>query len=99
MGTVTCEALALRRTPFGETSQVAEFLTREVPGMAVPEPVLRRLRDAKSRDEQREVGIRVASESLEAALAHPRVKGAYVFPPFGRYEAILRVLKDSGARR
>lgn len=29
MGTVTCEALALRRTPFGETSQVAEFLTRE----------------------------------------------------------------------
>lgn len=77
----------------------AEFLTREVPGMAVPEPVLKRLRDAKSRDEQREVGIRVASESLEAALAHPRVKGAYIFPPFGRYEAILRVLKDSGARR
>jgi DNA repair protein RecO (recombination protein O) len=29
MGTVTTEALALRRTPFGETSQVAEFLTRD----------------------------------------------------------------------
>ncbi|MGQ0553442.1 MAG: DNA repair protein RecO [Planctomycetota bacterium] len=29
MGTVITEALALRRTPFGETSQVAEFLTRE----------------------------------------------------------------------
>lgn len=28
MGRVTTEALALRRTPFGETSQVAEFLTR-----------------------------------------------------------------------
>lgn len=27
MGRVTTEALALRRTPFGETSQVAEFLT------------------------------------------------------------------------
>ena len=26
MGTVTTEALALRRTPFGETSQVAEFM-------------------------------------------------------------------------
>ena len=76
----------------------AEFLTREVPGMAVPESVMKRLRDAKSRDEQREVGIRVASESLAAALDSPRVKGAYIFPPFGRYDAILRVLKDSGAR-
>jgi homocysteine S-methyltransferase len=76
----------------------AEFLTREVPGMAVPEAVMRRLHDAKSRDEQREVGIRVASESLAAALEHPRVKGAYIFPPFGRHDAILRVLKDSGAR-
>src|SRR5262245_7527509 len=47
----------------------AEFLTREVPGMAVPEAVLKRLRDAKTRDDQREVGIRVATESLEAALA------------------------------
>jgi DNA repair protein RecO (recombination protein O) len=29
MGTVTTEALALRRTPFGETSQIAEFMTRD----------------------------------------------------------------------
>jgi len=29
MGTVTTEALALRRTPFGETSQVAEFMTAD----------------------------------------------------------------------
>jgi len=76
----------------------AEFLTREVPGMGVPESILKRLRDARTRDDQREVGIRVATESLQAALAHPRVKGAYIFPPFGKYEPILRVLKESGAR-
>jgi DNA repair protein RecO (recombination protein O) len=29
MGTVITEALVLRRTPFGESSQVAEFMTRE----------------------------------------------------------------------
>ncbi len=29
MGTVSTEALALRRTPFGETSQVAEFMTAD----------------------------------------------------------------------
>jgi methionine synthase / methylenetetrahydrofolate reductase(NADPH) len=76
----------------------AEFLTREVPGMAVPENVLHRLRDAKSRDEQREAGIRVATESLAAAISHDRIRGAYIFPPFGKYEPILRVLKESGAR-
>jgi homocysteine S-methyltransferase len=76
----------------------AEFLTREVPGMEVPEAVMHRLRDARTRDEQREVGIRVAAESLEAALTHERVQGSYIFPPFGRYEPILRVLKESGAR-
>jgi len=29
MGRATTEAIALRRTPFGETSQIAEFLTRD----------------------------------------------------------------------
>jgi homocysteine S-methyltransferase len=76
----------------------AEFLTKNVPGMEVPEPVMRRLRDCRTREEQREVGIRVASETLAAALAHERVQGTYIFPPFGRYEPILRVLKESGAR-
>ncbi len=76
----------------------AEFLTREVPGMEVPEEILSRLRDCRTKEDQREVGIRVATESLAAALEHERIKGAYIFPPFGRYEPILRVLKDSGAR-
>ncbi len=76
----------------------AEFLTREVPGMEVPDAVMHRLRDASTREDQREVGIRVASESLAAAVDHERVRGAYIFPPFGRYEPILRVLKESGAR-
>jgi hypothetical protein len=45
------------------------------------------------------VGIRVATESLERAASHERIKGSYIFPPFGRYEAILQVLADSGVRR
>ncbi len=76
----------------------AEFLTREVPGMAVPENVLKRLREARTRDDQREVGIRVATETLASAIEHDRIRGAYIFPPFGKYEPILRVLKESGAR-
>lgn len=76
----------------------AEFLTREVPGMEVPDPILDRLRDARTKQEQREIGIEVAAESLEAAADHERVRGTYVFPPFGNYEAILRVLKQAGVR-
>ncbi len=78
----------------------AEFLTREVPGMEVPKPILDRLRAAKSKDEQREVGIRVATECLEAAVAfEDRVRGTYIFPPFGKYEPIVQVLKDAGVRK
>ncbi|MDG2149879.1 MAG: bifunctional homocysteine S-methyltransferase/methylenetetrahydrofolate reductase [Planctomycetota bacterium] len=77
----------------------AEFLTREVPGMAVPDPILERLRSARSKEEQRAVGIRVATECLEAAAAFKdRVRGSYIFPPFGKHEAIIQVLKDSGVR-
>lgn len=77
----------------------AEFLTREVPGMEVPRPIMERLRDCKSKDEQRACGIQVATESLEAAVSFKdRIKGAYIFPPFGKYEAILQVLKDAGVR-
>ena len=76
----------------------AEFLTREVPGMEVPDEILGQLRDARTKEDQRAVGIRVATESLEAAASHERIKGSYIFPPFGRYEAILQVLKDAGIR-
>lgn len=76
----------------------AEFLTREVPGMEVPDKILAELRDARTKDDQRAVGIRVATESLAAAASHERIKGSYIFPPFGRYEAILQVLKDAGVR-
>jgi len=77
----------------------AEFLTREVPGMEVPVGILAQLRDARTKENQRAVGIRVATESLERAASHERIKGSYIFPPFGRYEAILQVLEDSGVRR
>lgn len=71
----------------------AEFLHNEVPGMQIPEPVLRAMRAAPSREAQREVGIEVARETLAAVKAHPRVKGVYVYPPFGSYRAVLRVLE------
>lgn len=71
----------------------AEFLHNEVPGMQVPEPILQRLRDAPDRDAQREVGIECAREALRSLMNHPRIAGAYIYPPFGSYKAVLRVME------
>jgi homocysteine S-methyltransferase len=69
----------------------ADFLHHEVPGMQVPAGIRKRLHDAGDKAAQREVGIEVAREALRDVMDHPRVKGVYIYPPFGSYEAILRV--------
>jgi len=71
----------------------AEFLHNEVPGMQIPRAVLEAIRSAPTRDAQREVGIEVARGTLLEVMAHPRIRGTYVYPPFGSYKAVLRVLE------
>jgi 5,10-methylenetetrahydrofolate reductase len=72
----------------------AEFLHNEVPGMQIPETSRERMRIAGSGPEAREEGIRIAQEAL--AASRPMVQGVYIMPPFGRYEAALRVLEVLG---
>ncbi|MCP4807354.1 MAG: bifunctional homocysteine S-methyltransferase/methylenetetrahydrofolate reductase [Proteobacteria bacterium] len=71
----------------------AEFLHNEVPGMQVPQSIRDRLAAAPTRPEQRQVGIGVARATLEHAKEHPRVNGAYIYPPFGSYKAVLKVVE------
>jgi homocysteine S-methyltransferase len=70
----------------------AEFLHNEVPGMAIPEPVRRRMELAPTADAAQTEGVRIAREVLDAVRDFPGVRGAYMMPPFGRYELALRVL-------
>lgn len=74
----------------------AEFLHNEVPGMQIPDRVRERLRKAPTREAQREVGIEVARETLKAVHAHPRISGAYIYPPFGSYQRVLDVVDVLG---
>ncbi len=69
----------------------AEFLTREVPGMQVPEPILARLRGAGAGPAQRAEAIKIAQEALAACVT--LAQGVYIMPPFGRCEAALEVLE------
>ncbi|OGQ22918.1 MAG: bifunctional homocysteine S-methyltransferase/methylenetetrahydrofolate reductase [Deltaproteobacteria bacterium RIFCSPLOWO2_02_FULL_44_10] len=67
----------------------AEFLHNEVPGMQIPKKVMSRMESAKTTETQRQVGMSVASEMLEAIHAMKEVTGgAYIFPPFRSYAAI-----------
>lgn len=76
----------------------AEFLHNEVPGMQVPQAIRDRLASVASKEGQREVGIQVAREALAEFARHPRISGAYVYPPFGSYKAALRVLEPVAER-
>jgi methionine synthase I (cobalamin-dependent)/5,10-methylenetetrahydrofolate reductase len=77
----------------------AEFLHNEVPGMQVPQSIRTRLGQVSSKEAQREVGIEVAREALAEIASHPRVDGAYIYPPFGSYKAVLRVVEVVAERR
>ena len=68
----------------------AEFLHNEVPGMQVPESVRDRMRMAGTGPQARKEGVLIAREML-AAVRH-RVAGAYVMPPFERFELALEVI-------
>lgn len=70
----------------------AEFLHNEVPGMRIPEPVRERMRGAGDREEARLRGVAIAREALAGVRGLPGVAGAYVMPPFGRYEMAVEVL-------
>lgn len=73
----------------------AEFLHNEVPGMQIPKDIRARMTRPSGRDAQRAEGIAIAAEALRHARSQEAVKGAYIFPPFGRYTAVLEVLEKS----
>ena len=70
----------------------AEFLHNEVPGMQIPREAMERMRSAKTQDAQRHEGMAIAKEILLFARKNSRVNGVYIFPPFGRYEAVVELL-------
>jgi len=63
-------------------------LHNEVPGIVIPEPVLKSMEAAGA--SARDCGFEVARQML--AWARTELAGAYLIPPFKRYEEILEIL-------
>ena len=68
----------------------AEFMKNEVPGVVVPDSVMKRMASHETKVKQGEEGIKIARESIEAI--HSYIKGIQVSAPFGNVEVSLKVL-------
>jgi methionine synthase I (cobalamin-dependent)/5,10-methylenetetrahydrofolate reductase len=66
----------------------AAFLQNEVPGIRIPSEILARIEAAG--DSAPEVGVQIAVELLQQL--RPYVQGAYIMPPFGRYDLAAQII-------
>ncbi|MBI2201861.1 MAG: methylenetetrahydrofolate reductase, partial [Armatimonadetes bacterium] len=66
----------------------AEFLHNELPGLSIPQDVRSRMRAAS---DGREEGVKIAAELLAAVRS--RIAGVYLVPSFGRYDAVVELVK------
>lgn len=70
--------------------QNARFLNNEVPGVRIPESLMKRMEKAGSKEEARATGIAIAQEIIQAI--RPHVAGVQVSAPFGNVDTALKVL-------
>jgi methylenetetrahydrofolate reductase (NADH) len=79
------------------SARAVRYLRDQVPGIDVPEAVLRRI-DGVPEERQREEGVRIALEIVEQLRTIPGLAGIHLMSIKNR-EAILRVIDEAGLRR
>jgi methionine synthase I (cobalamin-dependent)/5,10-methylenetetrahydrofolate reductase len=72
----------------------AEFLHNEVPGIVIPEEIRLRMKAAGGGEKARAEGVKIAQEALLSVRG--RIQGAYIMPPFGRFEMAVQILEALG---
>lgn len=72
----------------------AMFLNNEVPGVTIPEYILRRMEkaDSQSKEAAKREGVLIAREIL--AVIKPYVAGIQISPPFGNIQAAADVVRE-----
>jgi methionine synthase / methylenetetrahydrofolate reductase(NADPH) len=68
----------------------AEFLHNEIPGIVIPQAILTRMQTAKTPDDARNEGLRIAHEILETI--RPHIQGVQVSIPQGDVNRALQVM-------
>jgi homocysteine S-methyltransferase len=70
----------------------AEFMNNEVPGAAVPDHIMQRMYNTKSKEEARETGMEIARETIREIKKE--IAGVQVSMPFGNIKYPLEVLEE-----
>jgi homocysteine S-methyltransferase len=73
----------------------ATFLNNEVPGISIPETMLKRMEQAGESGPQE--GVRMAGELVAELMTVPNFRGAYLMPPFGRFEMAAEIIEQAKA--
>ena len=68
----------------------AEFMKNEVPGVIVPDSIMKRMAKYESKEDQRSEGISISREAIEEIKSF--VAGIQVSAPLGNVETSLKVL-------
>ncbi|MBC7810704.1 MAG: bifunctional homocysteine S-methyltransferase/methylenetetrahydrofolate reductase, partial [Burkholderiales bacterium] len=72
------------------TLRHALFLNNEVPGITIPDSILKRIENAGEGEAAKQEGARIASELL--IQIKPLVQGAYIIPPFNQYGMAAQII-------
>jgi homocysteine S-methyltransferase len=68
----------------------AEFMNNEVPGAKVPDEILERMKQAKTKDDAFQEGIKIAKETYDYIKSE--VNGIQLAAPLGQIEAVFEIL-------
>lgn len=92
----TAELLQKLNTPWFvgilplRSARHAEFMHNEVPGIRIPEPILRQMTEAPE-ESALQVGLEIAQTFVRQAA--PYAQGIYLMPPAGNAQIALRVIE------
>ena len=67
----------------------ANFLNHEVPGISIPDAIIRRMEEAG--EHAAEEGVRIAVELVEQIK--PWAQGVYIMPQFSRFDLIAEIIE------
>jgi len=71
----------------------AVFMNNEVPGVVIPDTIMKRMEAPQTPEDSRRVGVEIAHEMVEDIL--PQVQGIQISAPFGRIDLALAVIGRS----
>jgi len=70
----------------------AEFLNNEIPGITIPDDIMKRMKNAETKEEALEIGLQEAIKIIKNI--REIVHGVQISMPFGRVEIPIRILEE-----